>query len=155
MVCPNPADPEASRNRKNDPFEQLTFPKHTADVPPHEEIKRAIEKIHEKLHPAPITTYIKKGSHKNQRSVSNQSELVSALQDAPFNQTEDSITNNPVMLIINFLKDKRFDYREAAWNHVAYTNDGVCEMTIKYCIYFTSDLCLLAASAINKMSQLP
>ena len=43
----------------------------------------------------------------------------------------DQLAEKPILAIIDFLRDRKFDYDLTEWFHIAYTNEGVCEMTVE------------------------
>ncbi len=116
----------------------LKFPKHCLDRPLAEDVRKAVEELEIESEPVSITDYVKKPNHQNQRTTSDKSELAAAIQENSILNFQSNLAEEPLQLIINFLKDKRFDYHEAEWTHVAYTDDGVCEMSIKY-IYINTE----------------
>lgn len=84
--------------------------------------------IYEQLHSAPIEIIEFQLANRND------------IKDTQLSKEQKSITipeyinklaETPILAIIDFLRDRKFDYNLTEWFHVAYTNDGVCEMTLE------------------------
>ena len=84
--------------------------------------------IQEQLHSAPIE--IIEFQLANQNDIKD-TQLSKVRKSITIPEHINKLAETPILALINFLRDRKFDYNLTEWFHVAYTNDGVCEMTLE------------------------
>ena len=84
--------------------------------------------IQEQLHSAPIEIIeFQLSNHNDIKDI----QLSKQRKSITIPEHINKLAETPILALIDFLRDRKFDYNLTEWFRVAYTNDGVCEMTLE------------------------